>query len=141
MLYLDKTKNEVIHELTGWSSLQSYKDSLDRSGELSARQTYIDSLSNADIGTITEEKGLKLFSVPQRLTPAQARLALLHIGKLSQIEALMADPTTPTDQKILWEYATFFDRKNPILVALADALNLAPSQVDELFVLGSAMTA
>jgi hypothetical protein len=52
MLYLDKTKNEIIPELTGWASLQDWKDSLDRTGAPSERQIYIDSLAEADVETI-----------------------------------------------------------------------------------------
>jgi len=75
--------------------------------------------------------------VPQTLTPAQARLALLAINKLDAVETLMTQDSTPREAKILWEYATIFERKNPILIDLASSLNMDKAAIDQLFIQGA----
>lgn len=75
--------------------------------------------------------------VPQTLTPAQARLALLAINKLDTVEALIIQDSTPRDRKILWEYATVFERENPVLISLATSLGMSKAAIDELFIQGA----
>lgn len=41
--------------------------------------------------------------------------------------------------QIEWEYAATVERSNPLIAALASALSLTGSQVDDLFVAGSAL--
>jgi hypothetical protein len=71
------------------------------------------------------------------VTPRQARLALSAAGLLPTVEAMIAaaDPAT----KITWEYATEFDRNNPLIIALGAQLNLTEEQIDNLFVTASTL--
>ncbi len=69
------------------------------------------------------------------VTPRQARLALNAAGLLAAAEALIAAADQPT--KITWEYATVFERNNPLIVALGAQLNLTEEQIDNLFVAAS----
>lgn len=141
MLFLDKKTNEIIGELSGWEGLSQFKSSLDRTGQLSERQQYIDGLLDSDVELITEEQAEAKLSVPHRLTPAQARLALDSIGKLDDVENLILNPQTPKEAKILWNHATYFDRKNPVLISLATAIGLDSNQVDQLFTEGAKINA
>ena len=57
--------------------------------------------------------------VPASVTPRQARLALLQIGKLDAVSAALAaipDPAQRTAAQIEWEYATVIER-NSLLVS------------------------
>jgi hypothetical protein len=85
------------------------------------------------VDTVKEKEA----SIPKRITPAQARLALDAINKLDDVETLMQDPTTPKPARILWEYATYFDRKNQVLIDLGTAIGLTETQLDQLFVEGA----
>ncbi len=77
--------------------------------------------------------------IPEVIIPTismrQARLALLGAGLLSQVNAAVAqlDETA----KIEWEYASEVKRDAPLVVGLAQALNLTDQQLDELFILAS----
>ena len=74
--------------------------------------------------------------VPQQVTPRQARLALLQIGKLDAVSAALAaipDPAQRTAAQIEWEYATVIERNSPLVQSLAAGLNLTDAQLDDLF--------
>lgn len=73
-------------------------------------------------------------TVPQSVTPYQARMALLGVGLLSSVDTLMGDPSTPQAAKLAWEYATQIYRDSAFIEALAPALGLTDAQIDALFV-------
>jgi hypothetical protein len=69
--------------------------------------------------------------VPEVITPRQARLMLLQMGMLSQVEAMIAQQDEAT--KIAWEYSTEFKRNHPLLLALAGNLGMDPAALDDFF--------
>lgn len=73
--------------------------------------------------------------VPETVSPRQARLALLGIGMLDEVEQALA--SIPGAQgkaaQIDWEYATEVQRKSPLIAALGPALGLTDAQIDDLF--------
>lgn len=73
--------------------------------------------------------------VPNAVSPRQARLALLSIGKLSDVEQALASIPGPQGEaaRIDWEYATEVQRNSPLIDALAPALGLSSEQIDDLF--------
>ena len=74
--------------------------------------------------------------VPQSVTPRQARLALLQIGKLDAVSAALAampDPAQRTAAQIEWEYATVIERNSPLVTSLAAGLGLTATDIDALF--------
>ena len=74
--------------------------------------------------------------VPQQVTPRQARLALLQIGKLDAVSAALAaipDPAQRTAAQIEWEYATVIERNSPLVTSLAAGLGLTAADIDALF--------
>jgi len=71
--------------------------------------------------------------VPSEVSPYQARVVLHHAGLLSAVEALMADPETPVEARIAWEYAITIQRHSPFISALGPALGLTEEQIDGLF--------
>ena len=73
-------------------------------------------------------------NVPEVVTKAQAKIALLDAGLLDTVEAMMVDPSTPRPHRIAWADAQEFRRTSPTLAAMAAALNLTSDQVDDLFI-------
>ena len=74
--------------------------------------------------------------VPQSVTMRQARLALLGIGLLDDVDAAIAaipDPAQRKAAEIEWEYAQTVDRNSPFVRQLAAGLSLTAEQLDVLF--------
>jgi hypothetical protein len=69
--------------------------------------------------------------VPSKITPRQARLALLGAGILDQVEAAVNAAGGAT--KITWEYATEINRGDTLIAALSKSLGLTEETVDYLF--------
>ena len=77
-------------------------------------------------------------TVPDSVSPYQARMALHSAGLLISVDALMADSQTDPAAKIAWEYATSIERRSPFISALAPALGLSDAQIDDIFVAAAA---
>jgi hypothetical protein len=75
--------------------------------------------------------------VPQSVTPVQFRKALNQLNIRNEVDNYVS--TLDQDSKDAWEYATSFDRGNPILAAAAVALNKTTKEVDDLFRLASTL--
>ncbi|WP_096024605.1 hypothetical protein [Campylobacter lanienae] len=69
--------------------------------------------------------------VPYKISIRQAKLALLGAGLLDDIENAMA--SADRSVQISWEYATEFERDNPLILYFQTLLNLSKEQVDNLF--------
>jgi hypothetical protein len=65
------------------------------------------------------------------VTSTQLRLALLKMGLLYQVQGAV-DAGTP-ELKIMWEYATSFERDHPMIEAVATSLGKTPEDLDGLF--------
>ena len=77
--------------------------------------------------------------VPQMVFMRQARLALLEVNLLDNIEQILNSLPEPmqSEAKIEWEYAAEVRRDWPSLNQIAQYLNLTSEYVDELFILAS----
>lgn len=73
-----------------------------------------------------------LAPVPETVSRYQARAALHNAGLLSTVEAAVA---AADDEliRIAWADATVFRRDSPTILALAEALGLTSTQLDDLF--------
>ena len=74
--------------------------------------------------------------IPQSVTMRQARLALLNVGLLDDVDAAIASIQDPVQRKaaqIEWEYATSVDRNSEFVQNLAAGLNLSDTDLDNLF--------
>ena len=69
--------------------------------------------------------------VPQSITPLQAKLQLLKLGLLDEVEALV---TGDRKAQLYWEYASIIERDNAVLLSMATQLGLTSEQVDEMFI-------
>lgn len=74
---------------------------------------------------------LKNASVSMR----QARLALLQLNLLDQVDAAITDRAS----KIEWEYATSVERNSPLVQNLSSGLGLSQAQLDDLFILAASL--
>ncbi len=76
-------------------------------------------------------------AVPEHVTMAQARLALLQSGLLSQVEAAVV--AAGEAAKIQWEYSTVVRRNSDLVLALSAGLGLTSAQLDDLFRLAATL--
>jgi len=72
--------------------------------------------------------------VPKMLTPRQARLALLAVGLLDEVDTLLADNKA---MQIWWEYSLDIQRNHEHIVTMASAFGLTETQLDDLFIEGA----
>jgi hypothetical protein len=74
--------------------------------------------------------------VPSVVTMRQARIALLGAGLLAQVQTSVDGMTGAEGEaaRIEWEYAADLKRDHGLVVALAAALGLTETQIDELFI-------
>ena len=79
---------------------------------------------------------IKKVVVPQSVTPRQARLALLQVGLLDEVEAMLANDKA---MQIWWEYSLSVERNNEHVTAMATALNMTDEEMDELFMLAGSL--
>ena len=79
--------------------------------------------------------------IPFSVSKSQAIEALAHFGFLDTVEAFMSNPDTPAQMKRAWTYATEFMRESPAVAVLAGILGLDKTQLDNLFIFASNITA
>lgn len=87
---------------------------------------YLNWLSQGN--TPIQEQNPMLTYVPPSVTARQARLALLEVGLLDDVELIVQNESRAV--QLEWEYATTIQRDNPLL----SLLNLSESQIDQLFI-------
>lgn len=66
-------------------------------------------------------------------TAWQARAALLAAGLLDDVEALLADPSTARDIKLMWQHKPTIRRTHQTTIDMARALGMTDTQLDDLF--------
>ena len=69
--------------------------------------------------------------VPQGITPLQAKLQLLKLGLLDDVEALVSKDRTA---QLYWEYALIIERDNEVLLSMAEQLGFTSEQLDDMFI-------
>lgn len=72
--------------------------------------------------------------VPQSITPRQIRLALNQLGLRAQVEAAIAAGSQ--NLKDEWQFTSAFERSNPEIIALGEALG---ADLDQLFILAATL--
>lgn len=85
---------------------------------------------------ILEEKRSKMI-----VSPFQGRMALIGANLMDQVEAIIANPDTPKETKVAWEYATEWKRLSPMIEGLGGVLGLDGEQIDNLFEEAAQITA
>jgi len=83
------------------------------------------------------EQPVYITPIPTTVSMRQARLALLQIGLLSDVENAIAQGSQ-ADQ-ITWEYATEVNRSDVLVINMSAALGLSEAQLDALFTLAAGL--
>lgn len=76
-------------------------------------------------------------TVPTSISPRQIRQALTRAGLRPQVEAAVA--AGDQDLKDWWEFSTTFERHNPQVDAMRQALVVTDEQVDQVWMLGASL--
>ena len=79
--------------------------------------------------------------IPATVTRFQALATLSAAGHLPAIRTYIATLGEDDIQRLAWENATDWERTSPTLNALAQMLNLTSTEVDDLFVAASQVSA
>lgn len=72
--------------------------------------------------------------IPQVITMRQARLQLLEVGLLDDVEALVA---LDRKSQIEWEYANEVYRQSPLIESVKETMSLTDEQIDDMFIAAS----
>ena len=72
--------------------------------------------------------------IPQVITMRQARLQLLNLELLDDVEALVA---LDRKSQIEWEYASEVYRQSPLITSVKEAISLTDKQIDDMFIAAS----
>lgn len=70
-------------------------------------------------------------AVPVSVSPRQMRLALLDLGLLDEVEAMVA--ASDRAMQIMWEYSLDYERAHPAWDAMGGSIGKAPADIDDLF--------
>jgi hypothetical protein len=87
-----------------------------------------------DVVPLTQEElaaNLASWRESATCTPRQMRLALLDIGLLDDVEAIVA--ASPRAVRLEWEYSVLLERKNPQWDALGAGIGKTPEDIDNVF--------
>jgi hypothetical protein len=75
--------------------------------------------------------------VPSSITATQIRLWLVRNGismaQVSEAIAAIADPQARAEAEVLWEYAPYVERTNPLVAAIAAGFNMDDAAIDQAF--------
>lgn len=79
--------------------------------------------------------------IPQTVTRFQARVALVQAGHFDTIDTYIATLPKTDVKRLAWEDAAEWERASPTLNFLANMLGLTDTDVDDLFILASSISA
>ena len=85
----------------------------------------------ADWETMREDEMRARNPVPQQVSMRQARLALLSVGLLDDVEIVIA--AAGREAQLEWEYAAVVERSNPAVAIVQQQEALTDAQIDDLF--------
>lgn len=77
------------------------------------------------------QKALLESSKVKVITPRQARLALLGVGLLDEVETLLAGNKA---MQIWWEYSLDIQRSHEMIIAMGTQLGMSESDMDNFFI-------
>lgn len=128
-----------------------YFEEVDNSQDISETTTYDGTEAlhvNMDLKIVEVIKGIRAKTeeeliadrkakVPRNITMRQARLQLLNLGLLDDVEAVIAsiqDANMKKAVQIEWEYAKDVERNSPTILLLAQAIGMDDEALDNLFI-------
>lgn len=123
--------NGYVNVLT--STLPDYDNNTQRISEILPIKKDGKWYKEYEVISLTEEEvqNNKRNLVPTSITPRQARLLLLDMKKLDDIEAYLEGDRR---SKIEWEFANEILRDSYLITNVGTALGLTPEQIDDMFI-------
>lgn len=118
---------EIEHPTYGWLPFTASPDDVEEYGRAIYQEAKEGKLG--DIAPYVEPEPLPEPKV-NAVTIRQARLQLLDMGLLDNVEAIISENKA---WQVEWEYATEVRREDPIIGAMVEALILTEEQLDEFF--------
>lgn len=103
--------------------------------EYTGPMEYITTPDDFDINRMADYQvidGVLTVIVPASVTMRQARLQLLAIGKLAEVETAITSMSDAA--KITWEFSSVVERNNPLVATMQALLGFSDAQMDELFI-------
>jgi len=103
--------------------------------EYTGPMEYITAPADFDINRIADYQvieGVLTVIVPASVTMRQARLQLLAIGKLAEVDTAVA--TMGQDAQIAWDYSSVVERNHALIAPMQALLGYTEAQMDELFI-------
>lgn len=118
---------EIEHPTYGWIPFTASPDDVEEHGRVLYQEA-----KEGKLGSIAPYVAPEPLPEPKVnvVTMRQARLQLLDMGLLDNVEAMISENRA---WQIEWEYATEVRRENPIIVAMVEALSLTEEQLDDFF--------
>lgn len=86
---------------------------------------------------VADAEAKRRASIPSSVSPRQIRQALTRAGLRASVETAVA--AGDQDTRDWYEFATAFDRSNPVVAALGTALNVSDAQLDDLWILAASL--
>lgn len=80
-------------------------------------------------------------AIPDAVTMRQARLALLHAGKLAAVDSAIANMSGSAGDaaRIEWEFSNTVERNKSLVRALGPAIGMTDQDLDSLFLLAATL--
>ena len=131
--YVEDNRNKTVYSKTTKEKIE-----VDYLGKIKDEHTLLvpnqfdkwDEISKNWIEDIELKKEYEKSLIPKTITLRQARLYLLSIGLLDDLENIISQNRA---YQIEWEYANQIERESPLVKILSQALELNDERIDEMF--------
>ena len=131
--YVEENRGKTIYSKTTKEELK-----VDYLGKIKDEHTLLipkqfdkwDEISKNWIEDIELKKEYEKSLIPKTITLRQARLYLLSIGLLDDLENIISQNRA---YQIEWEYANQIERESPLVTILGQVLNLDDTAIDDMF--------
>lgn len=126
------THEQPIYEQPG-------EPQFDENGQIIKQEPVIKEVINWSLVAATlppelEQTPMDIRAAMPQLSPVQFRFLLLSIGfsgdDVNAAIAAIPDPVAQEKASIYWEYATYFERLNPLIDQIGALLGLTPEDID-----------
>ena len=114
-----------------WIEIEEFIDLAKLKGNQPNSYSVLDEDSKSWIEDMELKKEYEKSLIPRTITLRQARLYLLSINLLDDLENIISQNRV---YQIEWEYANQIERESPLVVILGQALELNEERIDEMFI-------
>lgn len=132
--WIEKEPFKGREKLKDWSKVDSFIDEakaiLNKKANKPNDYSIWDEISKNWIEDIELKKEYEKSLIPKTITLRQARLYLLSIGLLDDLENIISQNRA---YQIEWEYANNIERESPLVKILGQTLNLDDTAIDNMF--------